>query len=346
MNNYPLVSIIVPVYGVEKYLPKCLDSIIAQTYHNIELMLIDDGSPDRCGEICDEYAAKDKRIHVIHKQNAGVNEARITGFKESRGEYITFVDSDDYISPLYVERLYEPFRNMDVAMSCVQRIYVKKGKEYLDVRPVAGYFDRNGIEKILKSDFLYSYIEKTNAYNLGLCCKMIKREYLEGAMENARGLWVGEDLITNLFLIYRVPSICILKEYLYYYIQHPTQSTRNGSLEAWTNQVEQWNRIVSLDEKDFLAGQIPYRILMLTKLYVRNNVEQDDIGVEVFINNMDCALRFDIVKEKFVDYNYPHLSLADGLFVFLIRNRAFYPLYYLTKMALPLFKLKKYLKIK
>lgn len=95
----PELSIIVPVYKVERYLPKCIDSILAQTFTDFELILIDDGSPDRCGQICDEYAAKDERITVIHQENKGVSAARNAGLDIAKGTYIGFVDSDDWIEP-------------------------------------------------------------------------------------------------------------------------------------------------------------------------------------------------------------------------------------------------------
>ena len=101
----PELSIIVPVYKVEKYLPKCVDSILAQTFKDFELILIDDGSPDRCGELCDEYAAKDPRIQVIHQKNQGVSAARNAGLELARGEYIGFVDSDDWIEPEMYETM-------------------------------------------------------------------------------------------------------------------------------------------------------------------------------------------------------------------------------------------------
>lgn len=102
----PELSIIVPVYKTEKYLPKCIDSILAQTFTDFELILIDDGSPDRCGEICDEYAAKDDRIIVIHQKNQGVSAARNAGLDIAKGEYIGFVDSDDWIEPEMYEMLW------------------------------------------------------------------------------------------------------------------------------------------------------------------------------------------------------------------------------------------------
>ena len=102
----PLISVIVPIYKVERYLAKCIDSILAQTYSNLEIILVDDGSPDMCGEICDDYALKDERINVIHKENGGLSSARNAGIDIAQGEYIGFVDSDDYIEPYMYEKLY------------------------------------------------------------------------------------------------------------------------------------------------------------------------------------------------------------------------------------------------
>ncbi len=91
----PLVSIIVPVYGTEAWLEQCVDSILRQTWRNLEIILVDDGSPDRCPEICDAYAEKDERVRVMHRQNAGVSAARNAGLDAAGGEYIAFADSDD-----------------------------------------------------------------------------------------------------------------------------------------------------------------------------------------------------------------------------------------------------------
>ena len=93
-----LVSVIVPIYKVEKYLNKCVDSIINQSYKNLEIILVDDGSPDKCGEICDKYAEKDSRVKVIHKENGGLSDARNAGIDIAKGDYLLFVDSDDWIT--------------------------------------------------------------------------------------------------------------------------------------------------------------------------------------------------------------------------------------------------------
>ncbi len=109
-RELPLISIIIPVYRVEKWLDRCLLSVVRQSYQNIEILLIDDGSPDRCGEMCEEWAGKDARIRVIHKQNAGLGMARNTGVEAARGDYIAFVDSDDYISRDMIRTLYHTIK--------------------------------------------------------------------------------------------------------------------------------------------------------------------------------------------------------------------------------------------
>ena len=126
MSNVPEISIIVPVYKVEEYLSQCIDSILVQTFTNFELLLVDDGSPDRCGEMCEEYAQKDERIRVFHQENAGVSTARNKGLAEAYGKYIVFVDSDDYILPAYLEDLYNELsehKGSGVVIESVIKLY-------------------------------------------------------------------------------------------------------------------------------------------------------------------------------------------------------------------------------
>lgn len=109
----PIISVVVPVYNVEEYLPDCVESILAQTFKVFELILVDDGSPDNCGALCDSYAKKDARVRVIHKENGGLSDARNKGIDQAKGEYITFIDSDDIIYREYLEYLYEAAQKYD-----------------------------------------------------------------------------------------------------------------------------------------------------------------------------------------------------------------------------------------
>lgn len=112
-----LISVIVPVYKVEKYLDRCVESIAVQSYRNLEIILVDDGSPDKCGSMCDSWTAKDQRIRVIHKQNGGLSDARNAGIHASKGEYLVFVDSDDSIAPEMIERLYKAAQSANAKMA-------------------------------------------------------------------------------------------------------------------------------------------------------------------------------------------------------------------------------------
>ncbi len=121
MKEYPLLSIIVPVYNIMEYLPRCVHSIMAQTYQNLEIILVDDGSTDGTGQLCDELAAEDARIKVLHKENGGSSSARNLAIEQAKGEYLGFVDSDDYISPDMYERLYEGIQQFGVKVAQIGR---------------------------------------------------------------------------------------------------------------------------------------------------------------------------------------------------------------------------------
>ena len=126
MDTQTLISIIVPVYKVEPYLPRCIDSLLAQTHQALEIILVDDGSPDSCGAICDEYAAKDPRITVIHKENGGLSSARNAGLDIARGEYIGFVDSDDWIEPEMYSHMLSRMKKYDAKLVCAGRYDVSE----------------------------------------------------------------------------------------------------------------------------------------------------------------------------------------------------------------------------
>ncbi len=130
MMQNDLISVIIPVYNVEKYLVRCVDSIRAQTYSHLEILLIDDGSTDSSGVLCDETAKEDKRIRVIHQKNGGLSSARNTGMAHAKGKYISFVDSDDWAKPDMIEYLYSLIQKFHCRMSVCKNVVVKNGHEY------------------------------------------------------------------------------------------------------------------------------------------------------------------------------------------------------------------------
>lgn len=149
-GRVPLVSVVVPIYRVEKYLPQCVDSILAQTLDDIEVILVDDGSPDSCGEIADEYARRDSRVTVVHQNNMGLGPARNSGMSVSSGEYIGFVDSDDWIDPRMYESLYHAgvANDADVVFTGFQA--VRNGQVIFSRSQPLGECILNGQEEIFQ----------------------------------------------------------------------------------------------------------------------------------------------------------------------------------------------------
>ena len=152
-----LISVVVPIYNVEKYLQKCIDSILAQTYRHLEIILVDDGSPDNCGAICDNYAQEDGRVLVIHKKNGGLSSARNAGLEIAKGELIVFIDSDDWIDANYIEKLYDDISESgaDVAVPAFC-ISFENGDYAVDsrVKEVTTYSKKEALEVFLFNGYL------------------------------------------------------------------------------------------------------------------------------------------------------------------------------------------------
>lgn len=208
--NIPLISIIVPCYKVEQYLPKCIESILAQTYLNLEIWLVDDGSPDNCGKTCDEYAAKDSRIKVIHKENGGLADARNVAIGQATGEWIVFVDSDDFVSEDYIETLYELVKrnHCKVGVACLHAF--NEGTEPSFNQPTYKemIFDNmEGIEKMF-----YQELFDTAAW-----CKIYHRSLFEEGIRYPYGL-IYEDLPTTYRLLLKADKVAFCNRNIYFYL--------------------------------------------------------------------------------------------------------------------------------
>ena len=217
-TNKPLISVIIPVYKVEEYLPACIDSVLAQTYENLEIILVDDGSPDNCGKICDEYAEKDSRIKVIHKENGGLSSARNAGLREMSGDYVGFVDSDDSIEPEMYETLYNAVaqNGADISICKFRRCKNQLGdgpRSAEDIGPTL-IFERNEALK---------YLLLSKYYGGHVCNKLFKREVLDGVFLDETTLFIEDlEFTTRVFL--RTSKVCFTPVALYNYL------TRDSSL--------------------------------------------------------------------------------------------------------------------
>lgn len=209
MYKEPKISVIIPVYNVEAYLNRCVESIVNQTYNNLEIILVDDGSPDKCSQICDDWEKRDKRIVVIHKENGGLSSARNTGLSVAHGDYIAFVDSDDYISPKMLDILMASVMDDDVDVAvCGVEEFDDYGN-YRRFRSVDEKMIVNGAEAL------------ANIFQGNAMIAVMNRLYSKKSLHN---IWFAEgklyeDVIfdADLFTSTREIKVSILPETGYYY---------------------------------------------------------------------------------------------------------------------------------
>lgn len=223
-----MFSIVVPIYKVEKYLPQCIESILGQTYPNFELILVDDGSPDRCGEICDEYAKKDARIKVIHKENGGLVSARKAGLRQATHDYIVNVDSDDYVDSALLEKLLEVIKkyNPDViAYGCTKVSEDGAFLSNLENSSEEGLYTGQKLEE-LKGKLVYDKsIKHANSGSLlySVVAKAFKKASIEKSQYNVpEGINMGEDLAVTAPAVCNCRSLYVLKYCGYIYRQRNT----------------------------------------------------------------------------------------------------------------------------
>ena len=206
----PTISVIVPIYNVEDYLPRCLDSILTQTYENIQLILIDDGSTDGSGAICDAYAAKDNRVQVVHQENAGIGHTRNVGLSLCRGDYITFVDSDDYLFPDALQTLYDRIQadaSEMVIANCIRLYEDGSCGDPCHAFPA---------ETMDKTTFLHSMTD-IDAVPVCPWGKLYSKACMEGVTYPA--VRVGEDMMTFPNVVDRCQRISMENRPVYYYFQ-------------------------------------------------------------------------------------------------------------------------------
>ena len=188
----PLVSVIIPVYKVEPYLRPCADSVLAQTYKNLEILLVDDGSPDTCPQICDEYAKKDPRVRVIHKENGGLSDARNAALDIARGDYVGFVDSDDWIAPTMYEELVKSALKLDADIA-VCGYTESNGVRDLEVKSLAPAEKSYTVEEAFREVLL------TGEILVIMCNKLYKRELFDRIRFPKGELFEDGDVFYRLF---------------------------------------------------------------------------------------------------------------------------------------------------
>lgn len=209
----PLVSVIVPIYKVEAYLKRCVDSIVAQTYQNLEIILVDDGSPDSCPQMCDGYSVHDCRVKVVHKENGGLADARNAGLDVASGEYISFIDSDDCIHEDYISKLLDAVEKNDADIAVTK--FFKFSSDTVDVQTL----EEKSHRKVSLKDAICSYCSLNSAESATFisCCNKLYRRTLFETLRFPKGKLNEDAFISYQLLANAVNGIVLVDEPLYYY---------------------------------------------------------------------------------------------------------------------------------
>ena len=225
----PTISVIVPVYKVEKYIHRCVDSILGQTYADFELILVDDGSPDNCGTICDAYAARDSRVVVIHQENGGLSAARNAGidwaFANSDSQWLSFIDSDDWVHPEYLARLLAAAEDSGVSVS------------------ICAYAQTDGQEPEIEPETLVPALWDTEEFyvahnvNATIACGKLYRRGCFDTIRYPLGK-LHEDEFTTYKILFRFPTVAVIPAPLYFYYTNPESITKSGVTRFKTDAFE------------------------------------------------------------------------------------------------------------
>ena len=330
----PLVSIIVPVYKVEKYLKRCVDSLINQTLRDIEIILVDDGSPDNSGEICDSLQEKDCRIKVIHKTNGGLSSARNAGIKIAQGQYIGFVDSDDDVALDMYEKMYSVAKreNVDFVMSDYQRICAD-GRCYLKTLDIAsGLYEKNQMRRMIFPNLIMGEnIEYGPLLSVWHCLYRTDFLHQNNLYFDEKVRW-SEDNIFSAIAGYYCERFYYMKgEGLYHYYQNQgtiTTSYRSGAWKVYCTMNEHLHNFFD-PIKDFDFS----RQLKLHMIYYACNC----IGQELTLPKLEAKrgirniLETRQLRDSFTDFKMPRVGIKLKIQLYLMKYRQTDLLYRIKK---------------
>ena len=330
-----MISIVVPVYKVEKYLNRCIKSLVHQSYTDLEIILVDDGSPDDCPILCDKWAQEDSKIKIIHKKNGGLSSARNAGLEIATGEYVGFVDSDDVVELNMYEKMYTIAKqeNVDFVMSDYIRI-LESGETYLETFDIAsGRYDK---EKIRKEIYPQLIMGENLDYGplLSVWHCLYRKEFLDKYQlhfdEEVR--W-SEDNIFSAFVGYYADSFYYMKgQGLYHYYQNPgtiTTTYRRGAWQVYCTMNEHLHQFFDrVEDYDF------DRQLKLHMIYYACNCIGQELGLLSFNEAKDGIkkiLQSMQLKDAFTDFTIPNVHFKLKMQLYLMKWKLAGLLYLLKK---------------
>ena len=289
-----LISVIVPVYNVEKYLNRCIDSIINQTYKNLEIILVDDGSPDNCGKICDEYAKKDSRIKVIHKENGGLSDARNVGINIARGTYVGFVDSDDWIEEEMYEILYNNILKYNADLSTCNFIRTAKN--------VKKSYNKGNIIKIYtRGEYLKKFFKIGTQECVYYAWNKLYRRELLSKEQYPVGL-TSEDVEGTFKYLLKCEKVVTTKKICYNYFYNEKSITESNFSDKDLDLIKIWDDVLKISKKsgnhEYIQMAILNRKRINFTLLFRMAKQLDRVEINSKYKNEKEKLIKDLKKDR------------------------------------------------
>lgn len=331
-----LVTVVIPIYNVEKYLNRCIESVVNQTYNSLEILLIDDGSPDKCPEICDDWASRDNRIRVIHKENQGAGIARNTGIENANGEYICFFDSDDYIAPETIEKSYKLAKNDNSEIVIFGLYFVNANGKITNRFIQWDKPKRYSGDEVIKS-FLPEYIapdpygDGTRKFYMSIWSAIYSMNLINKSdwrFVSERDI-TSEEIYSLTDLYSDVESVSVLPEAFYYYCENDSSLSRKYVADRYERIKDFYIKCTDLCRRKGYSDDIIHRVSKPYLAYTISALKQE---AKVSKEHVKKIINDEVLQRVLKENKRDKVSLTRKVLFFTMRNK----LYFLSFLLLSL----------
>lgn len=323
-----LISIIIPIYNVEKYMHRCVDSIINQSYKNLEIILVDDGSPDSCGSICDDYVRQDARIKVIHKKNEGLGLARNAGLDCASGKYVTFVDSDDYIGIEHIETMYKNIKKSatDTCMAGHTKVYKDKQIEHANV--CAGKVFKDKVKEHILYRMCGADVHGNDYIEMSVCMVLLSNEIIQNNHLRfvSEREYVSEDLVFDFEYYPLSKGVCILDLTDYYYCDNEGSLTTKYREDRFESQIKLYKLLIDKSKRLNIEKLCKVRLQNTVIAIARYSIKLEyrfacENGKNVASENVHKICEDATLREVLGEYDDHDIRMASRVINYFIKHQ-------------------------
>lgn len=327
------ISVVIPVYNVEKYLRQCIDSMLAQTYPAHEIILVDDGSKDSCPAICDEYAAAYDSVKAVHKENQGLGMARNTGLEYVTGDYVVFIDSDDYCELNFIEQLENARQKngCDTCKSCFDRVDLEGN--FISAQTIEPSVFRNkSVEEELLARMIGSAPDKKDSLPISACCTLysmalIKAHNLQFVSERQ---WISEDMVFNIEYYHYAENV-VLTDYVgYHYRTNPHSLSKTYMPDRFERCLAMYRKEVELLSEMGIYDICRYRLIRQFFIWLAvcfAQLKNGKLTSKEIKAKMKQMCENDEVRRMIADYPIGKMGLKQQMFIYLVKFKQIWALY-------------------